>query len=174
MHARRWREQILVVSGPGRACTRAIGDRFDTLDWVEMQLTKLGRFELFRQEESVGRRLFSFLCWSVLPRFAHETCIKVAIHARGGVLKVTSAVDNDTTVHDVHTSTVASSPQSWSSVVSVFIIRHWRALREWLKKTIHSIWHIVTLSHCHCIEKSGIREWRENCVRNSLRLGLLQ
>ena len=36
--------------------------------------------------------------------------MKVAIHVRGGVLKFTSVVDNDTTVHDVHTYTVASSP----------------------------------------------------------------
>ena len=41
---------------------------------------------------------------------AHESCIKVAIHVRGGVLKLTSVFDNDTTVHDVHTYTVAFSP----------------------------------------------------------------
>ena len=36
-----------------------------------------------------------------------------------------------------------SVPQSWSNVVSVFIIRHWRALGERLKKTSHGIWHTV-------------------------------
>ena len=43
-----------MVSGPVCECTRADGDRFHTLDF-EMQLTKLGRFELLRQG-SVGRR----------------------------------------------------------------------------------------------------------------------
>ena len=70
---------------------------------VEMQLTNLGRFELFRQE-SVGRR-------NGIPRVAHESCIIVAIHARGGVLKFTDVVDNDTAVHDVHTQ-LLSIPQS--------------------------------------------------------------
>ena len=42
--------------------------------------------------------------------FAHESCIKGAVHVRGGVLKSTLVVDNDTTVHDVHTYTVAFSP----------------------------------------------------------------
>ena len=42
--------------------------------------------------------------------FAHESCIKVAIHVRGGVLKPRLVVDNDTTVHDVHTYAVAFSP----------------------------------------------------------------
>ena len=41
--------------------------------------------------------------------FAHASCIKVAITVRGRVLKFTLVVDNDTTVHDVHTSTVAFS-----------------------------------------------------------------
>ena len=35
---------------------------------------------------------------------------KGAIFERGGVLKSTLVVDNDTTVHGVHTNTVASSP----------------------------------------------------------------
>ena len=46
----------------------------------------------------------------VLPRFVQESCIKVAIHVRGGVLKFTHVVENDTTVHDVHAYTVAFSP----------------------------------------------------------------
>ena len=40
----------------------------------------------------------------------YDTCIKVAIHVRGGVLKFAHVVDNDTTLHDVHTHTVAFSP----------------------------------------------------------------
>ena len=44
----------------------------------------------------------------VLPRFAHESCSKVAITVRGGVLKWL-AVDNDTTLHGVHTDTIAFS-----------------------------------------------------------------
>ena len=43
--------------------------------------------------------------------FAHESCIKVAIHVRTGVLKFTYVVDNDTAVHDVHTR-LPSVPQS--------------------------------------------------------------
>ena len=39
--------------------------------------------------------------------------MEVAIHVRGGVLKFTSVVDNDTTVHDVHTHRqLLSVPQS--------------------------------------------------------------
>ena len=52
----------------------------------------------------------------VLPRFAHESCIKVAIAVRGGVLKFTLVVDSDTTVHDVHTDTVAFSPRVFDHV----------------------------------------------------------
>ena len=57
------------------------------------------------------------------------------------VLKSTLVVDNDRqcTMY-IHTQSL-SAPQSWSSVVSVFVIRHWRAIRERLKKTIHGIWH---------------------------------
>ena len=39
-------------------------------------------------------------------------CIRGAVHVRGGVLTSTLVVDNDTTVHDVHTYTVAFGPQS--------------------------------------------------------------
>ena len=48
----------------------------------------------------------------VFPRSAHESCIKVAITARGGVLKFRFVVDSDTTLHGVHTDTVVFSPQS--------------------------------------------------------------
>ena len=44
--------------------------------------------ELFRQE-SVGRRVFFFIFVDPAA-FAHESCIKVAIHVRRGVLKFTS------------------------------------------------------------------------------------
>ena len=36
--------------------------------------------------------------------------MKVAMTVRGGVLKFTLVVDNDTTVHGVHTDTLAVSP----------------------------------------------------------------
>ena len=73
---------------------------------------------------------------------AHESCIKGAIRVRGGVLKSTLVVGNDTTVHDVHTYTVAFSPsvlQSRSSVASVPPITDAHAPHERLKKTIHGI-----------------------------------
>ena len=63
--------------------------------------------ELFGQE-TASRRAFSVL-W-ILPLFAHESCIEGTVRARGGVLKSTLVVDDDTTVHDVHTYTVAFSP----------------------------------------------------------------
>ena len=44
----------------------------------------------------------------VLSRFAQESCIKVATSVIGGVSKFTLVVDNDTTVHGVHTDTVPS------------------------------------------------------------------
>ena len=46
----------------------------------------------------------------VLPRFANESCIKVAITVRGGVLKFTLVIDHDTTLHGVHADTVVFSP----------------------------------------------------------------
>ena len=63
------------------------------------------------------------LCWYIdvfefcgsFRDSAHESGIKGANHVRGGASKSTLVVDNDS----VHTSTVAFSPQSWSSVVSV-------------------------------------------------------
>ena len=45
---------------------------------------------------------------------------KIAITMRGGVLKFTLVVDNDTTVHNVHTSTVGPDQVH----VSVPIISH--------------------------------------------------
>ena len=61
----------------------------------------------------------------ILPCFAHESCIKVAITVRGGVLKFTHVVDNDTTLHDVHTDTVAFSPPVLIMCsICLLIIRH--------------------------------------------------
>ena len=60
-------------------------------------------------DDRESRSLFLMFFMS-LPRFSHESCIKVAVQVRGGVFKSTLVVDNDTTVHDVHTCTVAFSP----------------------------------------------------------------
>ena len=61
-----------------------------------------------------------FLCPVVLPRLTRESCIeKSAPCARGGMLKFIHVVNKDTSMHAVHTSTVAFSKQSFSSVVSV-------------------------------------------------------
>ena len=72
----------------------------------------------------------------VLPRLAHESCIKVAITVRG-VLSFTHVVDNDTTVHDVHTHTVAFSP---SVLIKCIICSKHQTLtrtpHEWLKETV--------------------------------------
>ena len=46
----------------------------------------------------------------VLPRFAYESCIKSAILLRGGALKFTPVVDDDTTLHSVQADTVAFGP----------------------------------------------------------------
>ena len=74
----------------------------------------------------------------VLPRFAHESCIKGAITVRGGVLKFTLVVDNDTTLHGGRTDTVAFSP---TVPIECSVCSHPHALThtslEWLKKTIH-------------------------------------
>ena len=35
----------------------------------------------------------------------------------------------------------------WFWKEDVLLIRHWRALREWVKKPIHGIWHTVILFH---------------------------
>ena len=45
-----------------------------------------------------------------LSASARESYIKVAINTRERVYKSTHVVDNDTTVHDVHTNTVTFSP----------------------------------------------------------------
>ena len=56
--------------------------------------------ELFGRE-TVSRRPFSVF---VDPSaFAHESCTEGAIRVRGVVFQSTLVVDNDTTVHDVHT-----------------------------------------------------------------------
>ena len=63
-------------------------------------------------QESVGRRVFSDFC--VLPRFSLVS--KGAIFVRGGVVKSTLVVDNDTTVHGVQMNTVAFSPSGLDQV----------------------------------------------------------
>ena len=79
---------------------------------------------------------------------AHESCIKGAIRVRGGVLKSTLVVDNDTTVH-VHTYTVAFSLsvlQSRSSVVSVspitdaHALTHSQIISSWERNTGWRSW----------------------------------
>ena len=84
----------------------------------------------------------------VLPRFAHEPCVEVAITVRGRVLALTLVVDNDTTVHDVHSCTVAFSP---SVLIKCSICSYHHTLtrtpHKWLKKTIHGIRRIVILFH---------------------------
>ena len=76
-----------------------------------MQLTRLGNVELCRQE-SVGRRAFSVSgldgTSAFDSRILHQ---KGATCARGGVLKFIHVVNNDTTMHAVHTCTVAFSTQ---------------------------------------------------------------
>ena len=74
-----------------------------------MQLTKLGRFELFAQE-SVGSRAFLASLLNGTSAFCSRVLHQSLQSTRGGVLKFTSVVDNDTTMHDVHTYTVAFSP----------------------------------------------------------------
>ena len=72
-----------------------------------MQLTKLGNVELY----SFGRRAFSISLLdgtsAVDSRILHQ---KGAIHARGGLLKFTHVINNDTIMHAVHTYTLAFSP----------------------------------------------------------------
>ena len=86
-----------------------------------MQLTKLGRFELSRQE-SVGRRAF------FVERYFRVLLTSLAsngaVHVRGRVLKFTYVVDDDPTELDVHTYTIAFSPSVWIKCISVLIIRN--------------------------------------------------
>ena len=81
--------------------------------------------EVFRQESvsTTDEFLFFFFAERYFRVFAHESCIKV-----------------DTTLHGVHTSTVAFSP---SVLIKRSICSYHqtmaRTLHEWLKKTIHGI-----------------------------------
>ena len=74
----------------------------------------------------------------VLPLVGPSACINVAITVRGGVLKFTHVVDKDTTVHGVHTHTVAFSPPI---LIKCAICPYHQSLTrtspEWLKKAIH-------------------------------------
>ena len=74
----------------------------------------------------------------VLPRLAHDSCIKVAITVRG-VLKFTHVVDNDTTGHDVHTYTVASPSVLIKCSICPYHQTLTRTPHEWLKETIHGM-----------------------------------
>ena len=86
------REQILVVSQD-----QAVVVRLDALSCLDRsQLTEL------------TSSVFDF-CGS-FRLLLTSLASKGAITVRGGVLKSTLVVDNDTTVHGVHTDTVASSP----------------------------------------------------------------
>ena len=62
------------------------------------------------RHESVGRRALSVSLLNDTSAFCSRVLRQSCIHVRGGVLKFTHVVDNDTTVHDVQTYTVAFSP----------------------------------------------------------------
>ena len=125
-------------------------DRFHALDWLDknqladfksskrVTLCKVWTCLLF--EKCVGERRSSWRnqrsdSLLVLPRFAHESCIKVAVTVRGGVLKFTFVVDSDATLHGVQTDTVAFSP-SVTKICSYLqsLTRTWH---DWLKKRTH-------------------------------------
>ena len=110
------------------------GDRFDTLEWSKMQLTRLGRFELYRQE-SGGRRAFSVSLLNGTSAFGSaNVALKGAICTRGGVLKFIHVVNNDTTNARC---TYLHSCLQYTFVIkcSVCSYPHWmRTLREWLEK----------------------------------------
>ena len=72
----------------------------------------------------------------VLLRFAHASCFKDAITVSGGDLKLALAVDNDTTLHGVHTDTGAFRILTKCSICS-YPQSLTRTPLEWLKKTVH-------------------------------------
>ena len=63
----RWRELIFVVSRPGCDCTRAIGDRFDTLDCSRCSWPSLDALNCLDKNQ-LADVLSQFLCWTILPR----------------------------------------------------------------------------------------------------------
>ena len=86
----------------------------------------------------------------VLPRFAHESCIKSAIIVREEFFskkKKQLLLRNDTTLHGVHTDTVAFSPRVLiiccicSDPLSLA-----RVALEWLKKTIHDTYSFLIIT----------------------------
>ena len=98
-------------------------------------------------------RISEQTCFTSLPRLAHESCIKrCSPREKSSVLKSTLVFDSDTTVHDVHTCTVAFSPTVPDQVSYLFLSSvsdtDVRTPREWLKKTIHVILcHKVIIIH---------------------------
>ena len=79
-----------------------------------------------------------------LISYIHHTCeFKQYCHV--GNCKTPHFVGNDRQCTMYIHSQLPSVPQSWSSGVSVLIIRHLRALGKRLKKTIHGIWHTVIM-----------------------------
>ena len=72
------------------------------------------------------------ICGSFLD-LAHESCIKGANHARGGLLKSTLVVDNDS----VHTDTACFQSHSPDHLFS--LIKTLMHAPQRLKKTIHGL-----------------------------------
>ena len=88
------RERVDAFSGPGCVCTRAW--QVDTVNCLKKKNSRQTCFLNFSNVSSA----FS------LTSLASNG----AVHVRGGVIKFRLVVDNDTTVHAVHTYTVAFSP----------------------------------------------------------------
>ena len=59
-------------------------------------------------------------------------CIKVAVTEIGGKLKSTLVVDNDTTLHGVHSDTIAISPNSLDQVQFLFLSTVTAARSAWM------------------------------------------
>ena len=96
--------------------------------------------------EFVGNSRTAVLCWTGpvgVVQFLSFRCPPSHI-----LLEFTLVVENDTTLHDVHTYTVALSP---SVLTKCSIFSHHQTLtrtpHEWLKKTINGIRHMVILFH---------------------------
>ena len=122
------------------------GDRFD-IGMLKMQLTKLGNVELYRQE-SVGRRVLSF---SLLIGILRVWLANLA--SKKCNLRERRSVENHACFqqwHDHARCAYLHSCLQYTVLIkcSIYSDLLWmRTLREWLKKKIHGIWHIVTLIH---------------------------
>ena len=117
-----WREsrRSFLFPGPGCVCTRA---------W---------------QVDTVNCLSFVDLSAILLTSLASNG----AVHVRGGVIKCSPVVDNDTTVHAVHIYTVAFCLWSSSCVVSVITLPLTHALQNWLKAQENDSRH---MTHSHLI-----------------------